>query len=58
MTYEIQPNDILIAFAGIEFDGKPAWITCQIREFTSEGDSREAYKDRSLNTLTAQKVCL
>lgn len=45
VAYKVQSDDIIIALAGIELDGKATRVARQVRELSTQGDRREADKD-------------
>jgi hypothetical protein len=55
---EIQTHDIVVALAGVEFDGKASWIPGQVGKLASQGHCRVAKEDGCLRSESLEKVGL
>ena len=55
-TYEVQTDDVVVAFHRIEFDCKPSWISGLVGILPPRCDCREANEDRSFLTSALQEV--
>ena len=55
-SYEIQSNNVIVAFCGIELDRKTAGIASLIWEFSAKGNSREANEDWGLLARRLQET--
>jgi hypothetical protein len=49
-TYKVEPNNVVIAFCGVEFDGETARVAGFVRVFTANCHGREADEDWCLLT--------
>lgn len=46
--WEVQADNVVVAFLGVEFDGESTRVSGLIRKFAAKGDGTEADEDRSL----------
>jgi hypothetical protein len=55
---EVESNNVIVSFTGVEFDSKASWIAGKIWKFSSQGDGRISEENGCLDSGTSQEVRL
>jgi hypothetical protein len=55
-AYEVQTNDIVVSFHGVELDGEATRVSSLIREFSTKSHSGESNEGRCLFSHSRQEV--
>jgi len=54
---KVQPNNVIVAFASVQLDGKSTRIASLVGELASQGHRGEAYKGGCLLANSREEVC-
>ena len=54
---EVEADNVVVAFSGVELDGKTTRVACFVWVFSAHCDSTKADKDRCLLANTGEEVC-
>lgn len=54
---EVEANNVVVALAGVELDGKTTRVACFVWVFPTNGDRTKADKDWCLLADTGEEVC-
>lgn len=55
-AYEVQTNDVVVSFHGVELDGEATRVSSLIREFSTKSHSGESNKGGCLFSHSGQEV--